>query len=166
VNLRSFRDSLTRHLPADWQVVFAWCKKYVLNPRTGSASKPLSLSQEFTANWITILTSVLAITAGVTLRTLLPPYLSLAPFFVFACVFPTLVINRRWGTMAAIVCTVVLSVTKLFLSHAPFHVDVFLWNAAMRFLFFEFYVLVFDCIRRLARDSAATHDSVSSSRPV
>jgi hypothetical protein len=156
VNLRSFKDGLTRHLPAEWHVIYAWIKKYVLNLRTGSAAKPASLSEEFSAHRITILTSVLVITAGVTLRTLLPPDVSLAPFFMFGCVFPTLVINRRWGTMAAILCTVVLSVTKLFINYAPFHAELFLWNAAMRFLFFEFFVLAFDCVRRMAGDSPAT----------
>jgi hypothetical protein len=156
VNLRSLKNSCTRHLPAEWQVVFSQFKKYVLSPRTESAAKPVSLSAEFSAHRITILTSVLVVTAGVTLRTLLPRELSLAPLFVFGCVFPTLVINRRWGTMAAIVCTVALSVTKIFLSHTPFRFDLFLWNAAMRFLFFEFFVLAFDGVRRMAGDSSAT----------
>jgi hypothetical protein len=155
VNLRSFKDGLTRYLPAEWPVIYARIKKYVLHPRLEPAAKPASLSAEFSTHRITILTSVLVITAGVTLRTLLPREFSLAPFFVFGCVFPTLVINRRWGTMAAILCTVALSITKFFLSLAPFHIDLFLWNAAMRFIFFEFFVLAFDSVRWLAHDSSA-----------
>jgi hypothetical protein len=152
-------------LPAEWRVVFSRFKRYVLNPRTESAAKPASLSAEFSTHRITILTSVLVITAGVTLRTLLPPYVSLAPLFVFGCVFPALIINRRWGTMAAIVCTVALSVTKIFISHTPFRFDLFLWNAAMRFLFFEFFVLAFDGVRRMAGDSPSTTGEYRSTSP-
>jgi hypothetical protein len=151
-------------VPTEWPGIYAWIKKYVLNPRTRSAPKPPSLSEEFSANRITILTSGLAITAGVTLRTVLPGDFSLAPFFMFGCVFPTLVINRRWGTLAAVLCTAVLSVTKLFMNYAPFHAELFLWNALMRFLFFEFYVLAFDCVRRMAVEASATDESASTSR--
>jgi hypothetical protein len=111
------------------------------------------LSGEFTANRITVLTSCFVIVAGAALGTVLPAELSLAPLFVFGCTFPTLIISRRWGTMAAILCAVVLSVPSLPAKHEPFPIGLFLWNATMRFLFFEFYVLLFDCIGRLAHDS-------------
>jgi len=163
VNLRSFKDDLTRHLPSEWQVLYGWVKKYLFSPHTESAPKPASWSEEFTTNRITILTSCFVIVAGVALRTYLPRELSLGPLFVFGCAFPSLVINRRWRTLAAILCTVLLSLTKIFANHAPLHIDVFFWNVAMRFLFFEFYVLVFDCIRRLAHDSSASSESLSTS---
>jgi len=137
-------------------------KRHLFGPRTESAPNPVSLWAEFSANRITVLTSGFVITAAATLRTVLPPELSLAPLFVFGCVLPTLVIGRRWGTMAAVACTVILSLTKIFMNQAPFHIELFLWNGSMRFLFFEFYVVLFDGLRRLARDPSATGKDLST----
>jgi hypothetical protein len=166
VNFRSFKEDWVRRLPAEWRTTYSWIKDYVLSPRTGSAPKPLSLSEEFAANRITVLTSCFAIVAAVTLRTLLPPELSLAPLFIFGCIFPTLVISRRWGTMAAIACTVALSVTEVVFKHVPFPSGLFLWNTTMRFLFFEFYVFLFGCMRHLAQDPSRGDKSTLTSPPV
>jgi len=152
-------------LPAEWRNIYRWLKQYVFNPPAGVTPKPASLAEDFTANRFTVLTSGFVITAAVALRMLLPSELSLAPLFVFGCVFPTLVINRRWGTMAALLCAVALSITKIHIHHAPIHMTSFLWNAAMRFLFFEFYVLLFDGLRIMARDSSGTDDSLPMSPP-
>jgi hypothetical protein len=101
-------------------------------------------------NWITIATSCAVITGAVMLSTILPPDISLGPLFVFGCAIPTLVINRRWGTVAAIFCTVTMSITRVHLHIELFHLSTFLWNIIMRFLYFEIFVLVFDCVRRQA----------------
>ncbi len=115
-----------------------------------------SLFEEFSANQITIVTSCVVLAGAVTLRAILPPYVSLGPLFLFGCAIPAAVISRRWGTFAAILCSVTVSLLKVYLSPGPFHADVFFWDVIMRFVFFEIYVLLFDYVRRQSSVSSGT----------
>lgn len=159
MGLSRFKVHWAKHLSTEWRVLYPWAK-YCLAP---PAQKPSSLSREFSDHRITVLTSCLVIVAALALRTILPPHVSLAPFFVFGCAFPTLIISRRWGTMAAVFCTVGLSVTRIYMNTAAFHLDSFAWNALMRFFFFEFFVLLFDGLRRMARASSSTDEHSQTS---
>ena len=99
-------------------------------------------------HWITILTSCAVFAGIVTLRFIVTSPMSFWPLFIIVCIIPAVVINRRWGTIAAIVCTITISLMRIFLDIEPFQPLVFLWNFIMRFLFFETYVVIFDYIRR------------------
>ena len=155
--LRSYRNRLVNRLPVAWRTMYNWAKGCLWNQPAESILKPASLSEEFFANRITIATSCAVLAGAVMLRAVLPPYVSLGPLFVFGCAIPTLIINRRWGTIAAIGCSFAVPLTRIHPHIAPFHADAFFWNVVMSFLFLEMYVMVFDYVRRQANALPGTN---------
>jgi hypothetical protein len=144
--LRSFKNRLRMA----WRMMYHWARRCFGNLPDGSILKQPSLAEEFSTNRITIVTSCVILAGAVTVRAILPPYVSLGSLFVFGCAIPTLVISRRWGTIAAMSCAFAVSLVRIHLHLEPFHVGTFLWNVVMRFLFFEAYVVIFDHVRRQA----------------
>jgi hypothetical protein len=99
-------------------------------------------------DWISIVTSVALLAGAVGLRAIVPAELSIAPLPALACIFPTLIFNRLWGTMAALTCSVTGSIFGIYSYVEPFHAGVFWWNLTINFLFLEILVLVVDRIPR------------------
>ncbi len=147
-SLKHCRENVPPHLPWEWFKIYQWLKLDLLDQTARPDQKPSSWHQEFSTHWITILTTCAVFAGIVTLRFIVPSPMSFWPLFIIVCIIPAVVINRRWGTIAAIVCTITISLMRIFLDIEPFQALVFLWNFIMRFLFFETYVVIFDYIRR------------------
>jgi len=149
-SLKHCKDYLVAQFLVDWRKICDCIKRFILNQPAEPNLKPASLYQEFSTHWITIVTNCAVLAGVVALRLIVPSFVSMGPLFVVVCIIPALVINRRWGTIAAIVCTVIMSLMRIFLDIEPFQALMFLWNVIMRFLFFETYVVLFDYFRRQA----------------
>jgi hypothetical protein len=75
------------------------------------------------------------------------PHFSLLPFYMIPCAVLSLMLNWRWGTSAAVIASCI-GPALLWRAEASFaQGEIFLWNTTMRFLLFEFGVLVLDRVR-------------------
>jgi len=138
---------LFEFLPFEWLRAYRETTGWFL-ARRGSSSEPRkTLSQQIAAHWVTILVSYLMIVT-VTGIDALDPYLTMLPFYAVPCIVLTMMINWRWGTFAAAItaCLGPALLTKTERAFASY--GVFLWNSSMRFVLFEFVVLVLDRVRR------------------
>ncbi|MGH7980420.1 MAG: sulfotransferase, partial [Limisphaerales bacterium] len=144
-------------LPLSWLRTYRQAKAWFKANETAS-DKQLSLRGEFIAHKATILASliVLGLVAAGDFYT--GAAISLMPFYILPATILTLVINRRWGTFAAIVSALVWG----FLQNADNPMvnltrpEVWLWDASMRFLVVEIVVLLLNRIRveiRAQKDS-------------
>ena len=90
--------------------------------------------------------------------------LILGPFYLIPCATLTLVIGRRWGTLGAFCCALIVSLLRAAdLSNAlgldPYRAlepGLFLWNLGMRFVFFEIFVILLGRIRIEINSSSTT----------
>jgi hypothetical protein len=102
--------------------------------------------EQLAAHWATLLVSYLLIAVLGEIDSV-DPHFSLLPFYMIPCAVLSLMLNWRWGTSAALIASCIgpALLWKVESSFAQF--GVFLWNSAMRFLLFEFGVLVLDRVR-------------------
>jgi hypothetical protein len=70
----------------------------------------------------------------------------LGPFYLMPPGILALIVNRRWGTVAAVFAAVIRSVFEVWISAAP-HFGIVLWNTLMRYIVLQFIVLVAARIR-------------------
>lgn len=138
---------LFEFLPFDWLRAYRETTGWFLAKRGGSSESRKSLGQQIAAHWVTILVAYLLI-AIVTEVDAMDPHLTMLPFYLVPCAVLTLMINWRWGTFAAAItaCLGPALLSKVERSFASY--GVFFWNSSMRFLLFEFVVLVLDRVRR------------------
>ena len=141
------------HFLFAWSRIYRWIKQCFLNQPAPSNVKYSSWFEEFSANRITFAASFAALVGAVVLHVVLPPGVSEPPLAVLGCALLSLVVNGRWGTIAAIGYCVMVVVVKIYFHVAPFGMAALLWNFIMRFLFLEVYVLLFDMVRRQANSS-------------
>lgn len=102
----------------------------------------------FAEHWAVILAAGLFLAAVVTLDVVTPVQLNLAPLYLLPCITLTMVVNRRWGTIAALAAAFVGPFSQRFEDSVYRHLPIELWNTAMRFLIFQAVVLILDRIRR------------------
>ena len=133
-----------------WFSSYHWLKRSYFNQPAKPSVKRVSMFEAFSANRITFAASFAALVAALVLHVILPPYLSEPPLAIFGCSLLSLVVNGRWGTIAAIFYCVMLFVMKIHFHIEPFGMAALLWNFMMRFLFLEIYVVLFDFVRRQA----------------
>lgn len=133
-----------------WFRIYRWLKRCFLNQPAQSNAEYASLYEEFSAHRITFVTSFGAIVVALVLHVILPADLSEPPFAIFGCVLLSLVVNGRWGTIAAIFYCVMVLVVKVYFHIEPVSMAALLWNFFMRFLLLEIYVVLFEIVRRQA----------------
>jgi hypothetical protein len=136
-------------LPLPWLRTYRQAKKWFLDMRVELPADRLPLRQQFAAHKITLLTSG-AILAGVAVADFFTgPHVSLLPFYLIPCAIPTLILNRRWGTLAAMMTTVTWAGLQTLDSPSMnfAHCGLFLWDTAMRFIVLQTVVLLLDRIR-------------------
>jgi hypothetical protein len=138
------------HFLMAWIGTCRWLKQCFLNQPAQTNPNHFSWYEEFSANRITFVTSFAALAAALLLHFSLPRYLSEPPLAILGCSFLSLVVNGRWGTIAAIIYCVMLLVVKIYFHIEPLGMAVLLWNCFMRFLFLEIFVVLFDLVRRQA----------------
>jgi hypothetical protein len=133
-----------------WFRVYRWVKRCFLNQPDQSNVEYASWYEEFSANRITFAASFATLAGALGLHVVLPLGVSEPPLAILGCSLLSLVVNSRWGTIAAICYCVMVFVVKIHFHVAPFGLAALLWNFIMRFLFLEVYVLLFDMVRRQA----------------
>ncbi len=138
---------LFEFMPLDWLRTYRETSRWFLAAREGLAEPKRSWREQIAAHWVTIVVSYLMI-AVVGELDALNPHFSLLPFYAIPCAVLSLMLNWRWGTIAALITAVIgpALLGKVETSFAQF--EVLLWNSSMRFLLFEFVVLVLDRVRR------------------
>lgn len=147
-------------LPLPWLRTYRQAQKWFFDGRSGLPADRLSLRDQFAANRITILTSG-AILAGVAVIDFFTgPHLTLLPFYIIPCAILALILNRRWGTLAAMITTTTWAGLQTL--HNPnlnfAHPGLLLWDAAMRFIVLQTVVLLLDRMR--IEIAAVGNDSV------
>ena len=136
-------------LPLAWLQTYRQVKAWFKAGRATARAQPRSPVGEFLANKVTILLGMVVLTAVIVADHLSGFAISLLPFYMVPAALLTLVINRRWGTIAAVLSAVAWA--GLQINDNPYvnlsHPGVLLWDAAMRFLVVEVVVLLLERIR-------------------
>jgi hypothetical protein len=141
------RRACFEFLPLPWLKTYRLLKEWYLGGESGLPRERWNLPQELADNWFTLLTGYL-ILAGVCLVDYQAgPALSMGPFYLVPLAILTLVVNRRWATPAAIICSVFLTVLHSINVFPIPHMGMTIWNSIMRFGLFEIFVLLLDRIR-------------------
>ena len=138
---------LFEFLPFVWLRTYRETAQWFLVSRGGGAEPKVTLRRQIAGNWLTILVAIVSIVVLERIDSL-NPHFSLLPFYMIPCAILALTMNWRWGTAAAIItaCIGPALLWRVDESFAQF--EVFLWNSAMRFLLYEFCVIILDRIRR------------------
>jgi len=138
---------LFEFMPLDWLQTYRGAAQWFFSKSETRSEPKRSLKEQIAAHWVTIAVAYFLI-AGIGCIDAVDPHFSLLPFYLIPCAMLSLTINWRWGTIAAIAacCISPALIRKLDASFGQ--IEVFLWNSSMRFLLFEFVVLVLDRVRR------------------
>lgn len=143
------KRALFEFLPLAWLRTYRLTKKWLLARRAELPADRYTFGRQFRAHWITILASAVVLAAVACLDIVTGPEVTLLPFYMIPCAALTLVINHRWGTLAAIVSMVIWSAIQ---AHQNpnlnlGHWETLLWDAGMRFILCQIIVLLLDRIR-------------------
>jgi len=154
------KRTLFEFLPLPWLRTYRQVKAWYLAGTVSSRADRQSLLQEFLANKATILLS-LAILAGTVVADHVTSFaVSFLPFYMVPAAILTLVIGRRWGTIAAVLATIAWATLQIrdnpYVN--PAHCSVWLWDSLMRFLIAEFIVLLLGRIRVEIKDKNPSSD--------
>jgi hypothetical protein len=136
-------------MPLPWLRTYRQIKNWARARKLDAPASRPSLGQEFRLHWITILVSSVLLGLVAILDYCTGP-LILGPLYLIPCATLTLVIGRRWGTLGAFCCALIVSLLRASdLSNAlgldPYRAlepGLFLWNLGMRFVFFEIFVIL------------------------
>jgi hypothetical protein len=138
---------LFEFMPLDWLQTYRGMAHWFFSSRVGRAEPKRSLSEQIAAHWITIAVAYFMV-AGLGFIDAVDPHFSLLPFYLIPCALLALTINWRWGTVAAMIASCIGPALIRRLDESFAQIEVFVWNSSMRFLLFEFVVLVLDRVRR------------------
>jgi hypothetical protein len=124
----------------------------------------------FAEHWAVIVTTGLFFAGVVLIDCLTSPQTNLLPLYLLPCIVLTLVIDRRWGSAAAIITSVTGPFTMRFEAAYYQHFTVEFWNTLTRLIVFQLVVWLLDRIRRHsvlfysheAEDKSAGHFSAAS----
>lgn len=139
------RRALLEFLPLNWLKAYRRTKNWF---RKGGAAGPGSLAEEFSANRVTILAGFMMLATAVTVDLMTPPQTVLIPFYLIPSAFLALTIDRRWGSLAAVVSALAWTAAKI--PEQPewnSHCGLLLWNCTMRFLALQIIVLLLNRVR-------------------
>src|SRR5262249_25814742 len=123
-------------------------KGWVLSGQKTRHKEPTGLFDEFSRNKITIFVSILLMALVSVAQAHCPPRMAFIQFYFLPLLISTLVINRRWGTMIAVVVALLGPAVQVWSETGLLHWRILIWNCVMRFLLFETFVLLLDRIRR------------------
>jgi hypothetical protein len=147
---------LFEFLPLPWLRTYRELRDWFFAGQAAAPSTRLSMRQQFSENWVTVLASYGILANVAALDYLTGPHVSVAPFYLVPCALLASVINRRWGTCAAVIAAGTWSlIHSLERNLAPDGVA--LWNCLMHFVLLEIVVLLLSRIRveTLSRTSRA-----------
>jgi hypothetical protein len=112
------------------------------------ASSEPSAIQAISGNWAVVLITSIFFILVMVLDGLTNPNLIFFPLYLLPCVIFTLALNRRWGTLAALLASVVGPLLQRPGDPEFQLLSVEFWNTLMRFAVFEMVVMLLDRIRR------------------
>jgi hypothetical protein len=138
---------LFEFMPLDWLQTYRGAARWFFANREGRTEPNRSFGHQISAHWMTIAVCYLMITM-VGFVDSVDPHFSMLPFYLIPCAVLALTINWRWGTIASLVACCISPVLIRKLDDSFAQMEVFLWNSSMRFVLFEFVVLVLDRVRR------------------
>lgn len=141
------KRALFEFLPLAWLRTYRQMKQWLFG-RHGAPGKRPSLLKECCEHWVTLLTGFLLLAGVATVHCFSNPRFTFLPFYLLPCAFLTLVVGRRWGTLAALISSLV---GPVLLRRADSDFNSFwilFWNSAMRFVLLETIVLLLDRVRR------------------
>jgi len=148
-------------LPFDWLRAYRETSHWFLARRGGLSEPKRSWGQQIAAHWVTIIVCYLMIVLLGELDAL-NPHFSLLPFYTIPCAVLTLMINWRWGSCAALITSCISPALLRSVDDSFADFSIFLWNSSMRFVLFEFMVLILDRIRReIASSKSKTSTSAA-----
>ncbi|MGH7975618.1 MAG: sulfotransferase family protein [Limisphaerales bacterium] len=146
---------LFEFLPLTWLMTYRRTKKWFMHRH---ASNSGAIAKEFSGHYITILASCLILIVVAAIDIVTTPQLSLMPFYLIPSAMLALIVNRRWGTLAAVASALIWSCARMIEQpDADFHYahyGLVLWNCAMRFVVLQFVVLLLNRIRLEAASTA------------
>ncbi len=154
--MHNIKRALFEFLPLAWLRTYRELKDWFRAGQMATLSTRPSLWREFSENWVTVLVSYAILTNVAVLAYLTPPHVSVAPFYLIPCAVLASVMNRRWGTCAAVITAGTWSlIPSLKQNVAPD--AVVLWNCMMHFVTLEILVLLLSRIRieTVSRSSTA-----------
>jgi len=145
-------------LPLSWLRTYRLFKNWLFC--SASPGDDISLAGQMLKHGFTISFSFSLMLAVCSFDYFTGPEISCGPLYLIPCGILALVVGRNWATIAAVGCAVSVTVLR----DAPQHIHlaltlVTLWNTAMRFIFFEIFVLLLDRIRRDLGLRAQTSDA-------
>jgi hypothetical protein len=144
-------------LPLPWLLTYRQMKKWFISRTDLSVERP-SLGAQLRKHWITILISLALLIGTAQADLLTGPTMTFGPFYVVPVVLLALIINRGWGTVAALICAIVWSATGIDKLLESYSAAIFLWNTVMRFVMLQFIAVLIDRMRI----EAASRDPESS----
>jgi len=137
---------LLEFLPLPWLRTYREWKIWFLAGQVAAPSTRLPLRRQFAENWVTVLASYGILANVAVLDYVTGPSVTLAPFYMIPCAVLTMVINRRWGTCAAVIAAGIWALIQNLELNLGMDA-VMLWNFAMRFVFLETLVVLLSRIR-------------------
>ncbi|HEV2327588.1 MAG TPA: sulfotransferase [Verrucomicrobiae bacterium] len=146
-------------LPLPWLRTYRQAKAW-FNEGNVAPDQRRSLREEFVIYRETILAGLVVLILVAVADYYTTAAVSLMPFYIVPAAILTLVINRRWGTIAAVMSALVWGLVQnasnpLINLARP---GIWLWDAFMRFLVMEFVVLLLDRIRIEIRTKNSLND--------
>ena len=139
------KRALLEFLPLSWLKAYRRTKTWFFKGQPASSD---SLGKEFAANRITILVSCLLLASICLVDLWTPPGLVLMPFYLIPSMLLALIVNARWGMLAAVATTLLWNGAGIFdRPELASNLALFAWNGVMRFLALEFIVLLVNRIR-------------------
>jgi thiamine transporter ThiT len=137
-------------LPLPWLRTYRQAKAWFREGRTAASDQRLPLWEEFLAYKTTVLASLLILTLVAVADYYTSVAVSLMPFYIIPAAVLTLVMNRRWGTLVAVISALVWAIVQIFENNPLVNLKqpgIWLWDVFMRFLVIEIVVLLLDRIR-------------------
>jgi hypothetical protein len=140
------KRALFEFLPLPWLRTYRELRDWFLAKQLEASSTRLPFRRQFSENWVTVLASYAVLANVAVLDYLTGPHVSVGPFYLIPCAALATVMNRRWGTCAAVIAAVTWSlIHSLERNRAPDGVA--LWNCLMHFVLLEIVVLLLSRIR-------------------
>jgi len=155
-----FKRFFFEFLPLPWLRTYRGFKNWIL--ARDNPGRRTSLLAQFRQHTVTIIFSFLLFGLAALVDYATGPQISCGPVYLIPCAALALVVGRGWGTIGALLCASSVTFFRGEFWHNPHALLslTLIWNMAMRFIFFEIFVLLLDRIRRdLARENAKQNGS-------
>ena len=123
-------------------------RRQSLRDRSHRTFPEQNVIQPIASNWAVVLMTGIFFALVVVLDGLTNPFYIFLPLYLLPCVIFTLTLNWRWGTLAAVIASVVGPLGQRFDDSGYQLLSVELWNTFMRLIIFQTVVLLLDRVRR------------------